>query len=406
MDARSAERVGIAERHLQPHEPERPGHRGGERHRQRDLRHRRVQPAQLRGVEADRRLSRRRLSLGAPVTPSGVLSRAASVPHAARCTGRTCSIDKYSCTLHAMWGLRVRAGRASERVLDGMAGADFRARLGVSLTEALVEPTTDARRRRSQPASRPRPRCAGVRSSATRCASANRSSSASRCSRWAARSDGELGVARARRQPALRLQPRSHGEAPAAAQLDALGVLRRAQTGADRGPGVQAALTDVNNFTIGLRSDYVRVLATTSRRSGRPRAGPDAKRRRGAARHPERAVRLLPGERAQRAERDRLLEHPTGALGAGVRRRRPQEYGLVPDGVSSVSVSLGSWTKSVAVSDNFFDVTVPAGRRERRRASRARRRSPSRAADQPRARGEDPQLDVWRRTRRVPWTDG
>ena len=38
-----------------------------------------------------------------------------------------------------MWGLRAKAGRASGHVLEGMAGADFRARLGVSLTKALVE---------------------------------------------------------------------------------------------------------------------------------------------------------------------------------------------------------------------------------------------------------------------------
>ena len=38
-----------------------------------------------------------------------------------------------------MRGVRARAERASGRVLEGMAGADFRARLGVSLTEALIE---------------------------------------------------------------------------------------------------------------------------------------------------------------------------------------------------------------------------------------------------------------------------
>src|SRR5579871_5900469 len=38
-----------------------------------------------------------------------------------------------------MRGMRARMARSTGRVLDGMAEADFRARLGVSLTEALIE---------------------------------------------------------------------------------------------------------------------------------------------------------------------------------------------------------------------------------------------------------------------------
>ena len=41
-------------------------------------------------------------------------------------------------------------------------------------------------------------------------------------------------------------------------------MLRRPQTSADRGPGVQTALEDVNDFTTGVRSNYVRVLETTA----------------------------------------------------------------------------------------------------------------------------------------------
>jgi len=35
------------------------------------------------------------------------------------------------------------------------------------------------------------------------------------------------------------------------------------------------------------------------------------------------------------------------------------EFGVVPDGVTSVNVSLGSWAQSVPVTDNFFDVSLP-----------------------------------------------
>ena len=150
--------------------------------------------------------------------------------------------------------------------------------------------------------------------------------------------------------------------APPSAQLDALAVLRRAQTDADRGPGVQAALTNVNNFTTGLRSNYVRVLGATS-------VGPvvlvPVQTRNAASSQP--AIRdalcvYYPLGGVGAPEQHALLEHAAAARRAGGRGRvGAHEYGLVPDGVSSVTVADGSWTKSVAPSGNFFDVALPSG---------------------------------------------
>jgi hypothetical protein len=151
---------------------------------------------------------------------------------------------------------------------------------------------------------------------------------------------------------------------PPVRQLEALAVLRRQQTAVDRGSAVRAALADVNNFTTGLRSNYVRIL-------GRTREGP---------------VVLVPVVRraahaatvgAQPAIRDALcVYYPFGGHGSNthcwstrqlfageaVATIGAHEYGLVPDGVRSVRVSLGAWTRSVRVAGNFFDVELSIGR--------------------------------------------
>ena len=147
--------------------------------------------------------------------------------------------DKYSFTLHAMRGLRVRAGRASERVLDGMAGADFRARLGVSLTQALIElgkhrqeaafspglavtPTPPDRRRPlvGYAVRFRRPIAVGVALLAVSGAGAAASSL------WLSPAGN----------PLYGFNPGLTQSAPPPAQLNALAVLRRAQADADRGP--------------------------------------------------------------------------------------------------------------------------------------------------------------------------
>jgi hypothetical protein len=166
--------------------------------------------------------------------------------------------------------------------------------------------------------------------------------------------------------PVYGFNPGLASTSPPAAQLGALAVLRRPQTDTDRGPGVQAALADVNNFTTGIRSNYVRGLETT--RDGAVVLVP-VKRRDATA----------VGAPAQPAIDNALcVYYPfsgSGSLnnnthcwstqqllaGQALAGIGDHEYGLAPDGVSSVLVALGRWKKSVTVTGNFFDVTLPIG---------------------------------------------
>jgi len=241
-----------------------------------------------------------------------------------------------------------------------MAGADFRARLGVSLTQALVE--LNNRREEAAlatsvaaaPAVRRRP----LLGHAVRFRKPIAVGIALLAVGGAGAAASSLWLSPAG-NPLYGFNPGLTESAPPAAQLAALAVLRRAQTATDRGPGVQAALTDVNNFTTGIRSNYVRVLATTS---GGPVVLVPVQTRNAAVGQPAIQNALCvyypaSGPSAQNqidcwSTQQVLAGQATGGLAT-------EEYGLVPDGVSSVSVSLGSWTKSVAVSGNFFDVPVP-----------------------------------------------
>jgi len=287
---------------------------------------------------------------------------------------------------------------ASERILEGLAGVEFRARLSVPLTQGLIELLEHRRAAR-----------AGAGELAIVAYRANASVPSAQPSGAAAgpslgthpngRMDGS-GAARPRRAVVTRLRyplivgavllcvggaatasslwlapagnpvygfnPGLSSSAPPAAQLDALAVLRRPQTDAERATDVLGALADVNIFTKGLRSDYVRVLEQTA-------AGP---------------IVLIPvqtrdgtnaGPAARPAIRDALcVYYPTGGSGSlyastpcwttaqlmaggALAGNANHEYGLVPDGVRSVHVVLGTWERSVAVVGNFFDVTLPAG---------------------------------------------
>lgn len=300
-----------------------------------------------------------------------------------------------------MTGFRRRLGTApravSKRLLEGLAEVDFPARLSISLTQALAElarerPEATARTVASAPADAradpglPRVSAAGepvgrgetpaATGSPARVPARALLARAVRLRSPLAVGIALLAVSGAAAASSLWLAPagnRVYGfnpglasTSPPAAQLSALAVLRRPQTDGDRGPGTQAALADVNNFTTGVRSNYVRVLETT--RDG--------------------AVMLVPVERrdasavgvpAQPAIDNALcvyypfsgpdsLNNNThcwstqqllaGQALAGI---GDHEYGLAPDGVSSVLVALGRWKKSVTVAGNFFDVTLPIG---------------------------------------------
>ncbi|MGH2850360.1 MAG: hypothetical protein ACRDLP_07060 [Solirubrobacteraceae bacterium] len=152
--------------------------------------------------------------------------------------------------------------------------------------------------------------------------------------------------------------------APPAAQLAALAVLRRPQSEADRVRSVQAALADVNNFTAGVRSNYVRVLERTH--DGLVVLVPV---QRWNASAPATGVRTRirdalcvyypfgrPGSLNNNTHCWDLQQVTAGQALAAI---GGHEYGLVPDGVLSVRVAIGSRTKSARVTGNFFDVTLP-----------------------------------------------
>jgi len=139
-------------------------------------------------------------------------------------------------------------------------------------------------------------------------------------------------------------------------------VLRRAQTPADRGPGVQTALTDVNNFTTGIRSNYVRVLEQTS---GGPVVLVPVQTRNAAATQPaiQDALCVYYPTSGGAAVQNQLECWSTQQVLAGQAYAGlgSHEFGLAPDGMSSASVSLGSVVRSASISGNFFDVSLPVG---------------------------------------------
>jgi hypothetical protein len=291
-----------------------------------------------------------------------------------------------------MSAARHRVGAALEdaaaRVVDGLAGAEFRARLSVPLTQALIElleHRRTSRARRADPARSPTSP-PGLAAGAIFAAHPNVRPARRPEHRPRARTPrlryaivvgaGVLCVGGAATASSLWLAPAGNpvygfnpglsSSAPPTAQLGALGVLRRPQTDADRGAYVQGALADVNNFTRGLRSDYVRVLERTAAgpvvlvpvqtRDG-TKAGPVVEPAIGDALcvyYPIAASNSLYSSTHCWTTAQLL----TGGAFAGI---GDHEYGLVPDGVRSVRVALGTWQRSVAVAGNFFDVTLPVG---------------------------------------------
>jgi hypothetical protein len=275
-----------------------------------------------------------------------------------------CGNVGFSCEWRAVTGVRRSVGRvlgaASKHLATGLAQAEHRGRLSVQLAEAFAvladhwretRDATPARVRRHLPRATllRHPLIIGI-------VLACGAGAAAGSSLWLAPAGNRL----------YGFNPGLTATAPPSAQLGALAVLRRPQGDGDRGRSVQSALADVNNFTAGVRSNYVRVLESTH-------DGP---------------VVLVPVERwdtgaaatGSRAEiRNALcVYYPFGRPGSlnnnthcwsfrqlmagqALASIDDHEYGLVPDGVRSVRVTSGSWSRSVRVSGNFFDVTLPNG---------------------------------------------
>jgi hypothetical protein len=244
-----------------------------------------------------------------------------------------------------------------------MAGTDFRARLGVSLTQALVELNSQREEAALSAGIAPPPplRRRPLIGHAVRFRKPIAVGIALLTVGGAGAAASSLWLSPAG-NPLYGFNPGLTQSAPPAAQLAALSVLRRAQTAGDRGPGVQTALTDVNNFTTGIRSNYVRVLATTS---GGPVVLVPVQTRNAAATQPaiQDALCVYYPASGGAVLQNHIDCWSTAQLLAGQAfgGLASHEFGLVPDGVSSVSVSLGSVAKSVSVSGNFFDVSLPVG---------------------------------------------
>jgi hypothetical protein len=148
---------------------------------------------------------------------------------------------------------------------------------------------------------------------------------------------------------------------PPAVELAALAVLRRPQSAADRGPGVQAALEDVNNFTTGVRTDYVRVLETTA---NGPVVLVPVVSRDAAPGRPAIADALCvyyPQGTSAEAITPACWSLAQVEAGQATATVNNQVYGLAPDGMSTIDVPApGGGTLSAPVSGNFFDVTAAA----------------------------------------------
>jgi hypothetical protein len=168
--------------------------------------------------------------------------------------------------------------------------------------------------------------------------------------------------------PAYRDNPQLAVSAPPAAQLQALSVLRRPQALNERGAAVQRALTDINQFTTGVRTSYVRVLESTP--YGPAVLVPVERRNAtsallGALPQPALANALCvyypapqDGPTVPRCFSTEQLLGDRAFIGSG-----EHVFGLMPDGVRSVTVADGASHRRAAVRDNFFDVTVPRSHR-------------------------------------------
>jgi hypothetical protein len=146
---------------------------------------------------------------------------------------------------------------------------------------------------------------------------------------------------------------------PPKSQLDILGVLRRPQTGQDRGAATLRALRYLGRGSTGIRTGYVRLLGYSA---------------------PSRGIVLIPMARYTPGpgliKQDALCifyTEPNGDGGAkscfdtnDVQHGRAtgslglHQYGLVPDGVAKVTALFADGPLVEArVHDNFFDLTAP-----------------------------------------------
>ncbi|HLW94701.1 MAG TPA: hypothetical protein VKS25_04925, partial [Solirubrobacteraceae bacterium] len=155
--------------------------------------------------------------------------------------------------------------------------------------------------------------------------------------------------------------------APPGDQLAALAVLRRPQTDADRGALSQEALTYINDYTKGVRTAWVRLLATIDGEAYVlvPVEERDATASTGGA--PATSQPLANALCLYAIETVGVFEIEGGCWSLGdvyaghaVLTYEEKFFGLAPDGESTATLSApGSPPLSTSVSSNFFDVALP-----------------------------------------------
>jgi hypothetical protein len=162
--------------------------------------------------------------------------------------------------------------------------------------------------------------------------------------------------------------PGASTSAPPQDELNALAVLRRPQTDADRGALTQAALTYINDYTTGVRTAYVRLLATVDGEAYvlvpvEQRDSSGASIRATSAPAVPDALCLYAINSTGPADIGGgcwSLAEVVGGQAADV--LAGQLVGLAPDGaVTATAAFAGAPSQSAPVDQNFFDIPLPSG---------------------------------------------
>jgi hypothetical protein len=254
-------------------------------------------------------------------------------------------------------GRRRGLPRLPERQLaPGLVLADFRARFGLQLTRAAGELIAGRRRLPARLRSRRWPRL-------TRPVAVGLALTAFAGTAFAAVAIWTplLG------NPQYGYNPGAASTAPPQAQLDALAVLRRPQTDADRGALSQAALTYINDYTTGVRTAYVRLLGTVGDNAFVlvPVEARDHTDATGGA-----PIDSAPLKNALCVYASNLATAHTGVrcwsladvlAGHAAATFDGEFFGLAPDGATAATLSsIGGASSSAPISNNFFALALPA----------------------------------------------
>jgi hypothetical protein len=153
-------------------------------------------------------------------------------------------------------------------------------------------------------------------------------------------------------------QPEIAADAPPANQLATLGVLRRAQTDADRGPVTERALRSFGTSTEGVHTGSIRRLPAGDGGlaavlvPARTWDMPELHKTDVACLFVAEADAAQGGAKACFTTDEVRQGFAGGSLGRVV-------YGLVPDGVAQVELRYRSQTVRTAVADNFYELLAP-----------------------------------------------